>query len=128
MKLKFALLALMCLTVFVGARPMLRGYALGSVLSVDSRAGEVSVDLGSKDYAIKGFEFVVVDGKGNPVANIKAREVFDDRFWSEKLTADELASVRPGMQVRWLFTPEIISLLTAKKSGKAEAYIKFFTK
>lgn len=128
MKLKFAFLAVLCISALLGARPMLRGFALGSVMSVDSRAGEVSVDLGSKDYAIKGLPFVIVDGKGSPVATVKAREVFDDRFWSEKLKPEEIASVRPGMQVRWQLTQETVALLAAKKSGKAADYARFLNR
>jgi len=111
----------------MGAAPrqMLRGYPLGSVVSVDKDAGTVSVDLGSGDGVMQGFGFVVVDEKGGEAASITAREVYSDLFWSDKVAPGKITGLRAGMQVRWNFTPEVAAILKARKDGTAGAYRDF---
>ncbi len=130
MKFKYLLLALFCMSAFIGAGPrqMLRGYPLGSVVSVDKDTGAVSVDLGARDGVMKGIGFVVVDKGGREMLSITAKEVYSDLFWSGGVNPQASVGVRSGMQVRWLFTPEVSGLLNARKQGTAEAYREFITR
>ncbi|MBI5190152.1 MAG: hypothetical protein HZA22_05715 [Nitrospirae bacterium] len=119
---------IICMTALAGAgpiRPMMRGYPVGRVVEVNKDAGLVSVDLGSSDGVLKGMGFAVVDAKGGQAAAIAAGEVYADRFWSVKLPADKARKVRPGMEVRWLLTPEVIALSGAVKKGSPESYKEF---
>lgn len=120
-----AALAALCAVSFMGARKMFRGAPLGQVLEVDTRSGSVSVDLGEKDGVFKGIRFSVVDGKGGQAAVVTSAEVYDDLFWSSPLKPAEAARVRPGMQVRWIFTPELSLLLQARKKDSPEAWRNF---
>ncbi len=124
---RYLLLVVLCLLALMGAGPrrMIRGFPLGSVVSVDSDAGEVSVDLGSRDGVMKGIGFVIVDDKGNTAASITAKEIYPDMFWSGKIDPGVLSAVKAGMQVRWLFTLEVTALLTARKQDTVEAYRGF---
>ncbi len=118
-------LAALCAVSFMGARRTFRGVPLGTVLEVDARSGAVSVDLGEKDGVLKGIRFSVADGKGRQVAVVTPADVYDDFFWSSPIPAKEAAAVRPGMQVRWIFTPELSLLLQTRKKNDAEAYRNF---
>jgi len=66
--------------------------------------------------------FAVVDKRGSQVALIEAGEVFDDLFWSTPLNASDFRRVEYGMQVRWVFTPEMSALIAARNRGTPEAY------
>ncbi len=122
---RFVLLAVISMFVLVAARPSIRGYPVGSVTEVDRKAGVVQVDLGSKDGVFKGIAFVVVDEKGHKRAGLTANEVYDNLFWSDKVAPAALADIGPGMQVRWVLTPEVTSLVEARKLGEVSAYRKF---
>jgi hypothetical protein len=125
-------LALLLILAFAligaGARPMLRGFPLGSVVTVDRDLGIISVDLGTRDFVLKGLAFAVVDKEGHQVAQVRANELYSDLFWSDKLPAAQLNSVSAGMQVRWLFTPETSALLDARKKDTVEAYRYFIVR
>jgi hypothetical protein len=111
-----------------GARPMMRGFPLGSVVTVDRDLGIISVDLGTRDYVLKGLTFAVVDKGGHQVALVRANELYNDLFWSDKLQPGQLNAVSAGMQVRWLFTPETSALLDARKKDTVEAYRYFISR
>lgn len=122
MKLKFTVLAALCFLSVAASRPMLRGYPIGEVTSVNQSAGIISVDLGSRDFVLKGFPFAIVDGEGRQVAKVVADEVYRDVFWSGKLAQAEFAKIRPGFQARWMFTPEVKAVADALKKNEAGSY------
>jgi len=125
MRYWFFLFAALCVVAFMGARPMLGGYTVGQVISVDAQAGTVSVNLGAKDWVFRDFPFYIVDEKNRQVARIVPVDVYDTLFWSSKIPSDQVAKVAPGMQVRWIFTPEVSALLAARKRDTVESYRKF---
>jgi len=104
---------------------MLMGVPLGSVRDVDTRSGTVSVDLGSDDGVLKGIRFAVVDENGRQVAVVVPGEIYPTMFWSAPLDAAVSARVRPGMEVRWILTPELSMLLSARRAGTPQAYRGF---
>ena len=106
-------------------RQMLRGYAIGRVLSVNVDEGRVSVDIGSNDYVLRGVQFSVVDESGREVAKLSTRQVYPELFWSDKLPAEITAKIRPGYSVRWVFTPETTALLYARKVDSVGVYREF---
>jgi hypothetical protein len=122
MRFKFVALAALCFLSVAASRPMLRGYPVGEVTSVNRPAGIISVDLGSRDFVLKGFPFAIVDGEGRQVAKVFADEVYKDVFWSGKLAQAEFGKIRPGFQARWLFTPEIKAVVDALKRNEAGSY------
>ena len=122
MKFKFAALVALCFLSVAASRPMLRGYPIGKVTAVNQPAGIISVDLGSRDFVLKGFPFSIVDGEGRQVAKVIADEVYRDVFWSGKLAQAEFGKIRPGFQARWLFTPEIKAVADALKRNEAGSY------
>jgi hypothetical protein len=119
------LFLLLMAVAFIGARPMMRGFPLGNVVTVDRDLGIISVDLGTRDFVLKGLTFAVVDKNGHQVAQVRANELYNDLFWSDKLPASQLNAVSAGMQVRWFFTPETSALLDARKKDTVEAYRYF---
>ncbi|MGA2192746.1 MAG: hypothetical protein ABSG42_05130, partial [Nitrospirota bacterium] len=125
MKIKFFVLAALCFVALAGARPMLRGFPIGTVVGADLDTGAVSVDLGSKDWVMKGLKFSVVDKDGQEVAEITSGEVYSSMFWSDRLGPAEVRQIVPRMQVRWVFTPEISALIQVRKQGTASAYKEF---
>jgi len=122
MKFKFAALVALCFLSVAASNPMLRGYPVGKVTSVNKAAGIISVDLGSRDFVLKGFQFAIVDGEGRQVAKVFADEVYRDVFWSGKLAQAEFGKIRPGFQARWLFTPETKAAADALKRNEAGSY------
>ncbi|HEX9861558.1 MAG TPA: hypothetical protein VGB23_10155 [Nitrospirota bacterium] len=124
-KAGFAVLVALCALMIAAARPVVRGYPVGFVKDVDKAAGAVSVDIGARDGVLKGLTFSVVDKKGHQVALVTADEVYDDLFWSSPRKAPEISKVVPGMQARWVFTPETASLLAAKRKDTPDAYREF---
>jgi len=119
-----AALALMLL----GARPMLMGPPPGIVTQVDADAATVAVNLGGTDGVFRGMKFAVVDPDGRQVAVIKADEVYDRLFWSEKLDPESVDEVSVEMQVRWMLTPETSALLSAMKDKTIGGVKGFMTR
>lgn len=122
MKLKFIALVALCFLSVAASRPMLKGYPVGEVASVNQESGIISVDLGSQDFVLKGFPFAIVDGEGHQVAKVIADDIYKDVFWSAKLSQAELGKIRPGFQARWLFTPEVKAVADALKRNDAGSY------
>jgi len=107
------------------ARPKLRGMTLGKVGGFDEDKDLVMVDIGSGEGVLRGMTFAVVDERGGQVALIEAGEVFDDLFWSAPLKTSDFRRVQYGMQVRWVFTPEMSALIAARNKGTPEAYRRY---
>jgi len=101
------------------------GVPIGSVLDVDMRTRTVSVDLGADDGVLKGIRFAIVDDNGRQVAVVVPGDIYPAMFWSAPLDAAEAARVMPGMEARWLLTPELSMLLSARRAGTPEAYRRF---
>jgi hypothetical protein len=119
------LLAVLCVVGFMGARKMRMGVPTGSVKDVDSRTGAVSVDLGADDGVLKGIRFAIVGDDGRQVAVVIPADIYPAMFWSKPLDAAEAAKVMPGMEARWLMTPELSMLLSARRAGTPDAYRRF---
>jgi len=131
MKLKLTALVALCFLSMAASRPMLRGYPIGEVTSVNQAAGIISVDLGSQDFVLKGFQFAIVDEEGRQVAKVVADEIYRDVFWSGKLSQVEFGKIRPGFQARWSFTPEVKAVADALKRNDEDSYtrlVKLFPK
>lgn len=114
--------------LLLGAGPGIRGFKTGSVVSVDRDTGEISVDLGTQDNVFKGMTFAIVDEHGQQAALVTVGELYDDLFWSGKLKPEELGTIKPGYQARWILTPEVAALLQASKEGTAQAYKDFIAR